>query len=544
MGILRIGDDDGEFLPTFGGPAVLQLIDQEADGGLGLIAVVGHGPFAHLIGEHAAHGDIEVGLVPAHADDEFNPGAGLFILDQNLRVERIVDSEAPIQCRHGRSPKRGLDGAGCPGKAGAMTGYEPSYYVASRNPAPQRPGLAGRVSTDVCVIGGGFTGLSAALELAERGFRVVLLEAERVGFGASGRNGGQMLNGLNPGVGTIEKLAGESAARLLWDMTVEATDIVRERIRRHDIACDWQPGYVHAATKPSHFTAMVEDVEMMAAKYGYDRMKVLDRAALAGQVVSDRFHGGVVDEGCGHLHPLNYALGLAAAAEAAGVALHEKSRVIEIREGDRPEVHTADGIVDCRHVILAVNAYIGKLRPRLARTIMPVATFIIATEPLGEAVMNRLMPGNACVSDSNFVLDYFRRSADHRMLFGGGASYSGRTGPHEALIMRAKMARTFPELKGVNVDYFWGGLVDITVNRLPDFGRIGDNLWYAQGFSGHGIALTNLAGRLLAEAVAGDAGRFDVFARLPHAPFPGGRLLRTPLLMAAMMWFRLRDILS
>ncbi|PWR19867.1 NAD(P)/FAD-dependent oxidoreductase [Zavarzinia compransoris] len=423
-----------------------------------------------------------------------------------------------------------------------MTGYEPSYYVASRNPAPRRPALAGQVTTDVCVIGGGFTGLAAALELAERGFRVTLLEAERIGFGASGRNGGQMLNGLNPGVAAIERLAGETAARALWDMTVEATEIVRQRIARHGIACDWQPGFVHAATKPSHFAAMAEDAAMMAAKYGYRQMTVLDRAALAGHVVSDRFHGGVLDEGCGHLHPLNYALGLAEAA--AGVALHEQSRVIEIREGTRPQVRTADGIVDCGHVVLAVNAYVGRLRPRLARTIMPVATFIIATEPLGADTAARLMPSNPCVSDSNFVLDYFRRSADHRMLFGGGASYSGRTGPHEAMVMRAKMARTFPELKGVKVDYFWGGLVDITVNRLPDFGRIGDNLWYAQGFSGHGIALTNLAGRLLAEAVAGDAGRFDVFARLPHAPFPGGRLLRTPLLMAAMMWFRLRDLLS
>ncbi|MCF4164287.1 FAD-binding oxidoreductase [Zavarzinia compransoris] len=425
-----------------------------------------------------------------------------------------------------------------------MTGYEPSYYVASRNPGPRRHGLAGRVSTDVCVVGGGYAGLSAALELAERGFHVTLLEAALVGFGASGRNGGQMLNGLNPGVAAVEKLAGETASRAIWDMTVEATDIVRRRIQRHAIACDWRPGYVHAATKPSHFKAMVEDAEMMAARYGYHDQTVLDRAALAAHVVSERYHGGVFDHGGGHLHPLNYALGLAEAAETAGVVIHEDSRVTEIQEGPRPLVRTAHGEVDCAHVVLAANAYVGDLRPRLARTIMPVATFIIATEPLGAEVVNRLMPSNPCVSDSNFVLDYFRRSADHRILFGGGASYSGRTGPHEPMVMRGKMAKTFPELRDVKVEHFWGGLVDITANRLPDFGRLGDNLWYLQGFSGHGIALTNLAGKLVAEAVAGDAGRFDVFARLKHRPFPGGPLLRTPLLMAAMMWFRLRDLLS
>lgn len=425
-----------------------------------------------------------------------------------------------------------------------MTGYEASYYVSSRNASPIRPALKGRVSTDVCVVGGGYTGLSAALELAERGFRVVLLEAERVGWGASGRNGGQMLNGLNPGVASIEKMLGETASRAIWDMTVEATDIVRRRIQRHGIECDWQPGYVHAATKPSHYAAMLEDVELMARKYGYGDLTPLDRGELASQVVSDRFHGGVLDFGSGHLHPLNFALGLADAAEREGVTLHEASRVTEIREGARPLVVTRDGEVDCATVVLAANAYVGSLRPRLARTIMPVATFIIATEPLGRDLAARLIPGRACVSDSNFVLDYFRLSADNRMLFGGGASYSGRTGPHEPLVMRAKMARTFPELRDVKVEHFWGGLVDITVSRLPDFGRLGNNIYYAQGFSGHGIALTNLAGRLLAEAISGDAGRFDVFSRIRHRPFPGGRLLRTPLLMAAMTWFRLRDLLS
>ncbi|MDD3447298.1 MAG: FAD-binding oxidoreductase, partial [Zavarzinia sp.] len=317
------------------------------------------------------------------------------------------------------SPARGVDGGGHPGELCAMTGYEPSYYVASRNPAPLHPGLAGRVSTDVCVVGGGFAGVSAALELAERGFHVVLLEAERIGWGASGRNGGQMLNGLAKGIEAVEHAVGLDAARAMWDMTVEATDIVRRRIQRHGIACDWQPGYVHAATKPSHFQHMVADAEMMATRYGYHGLTVVDRARLAEHVVSGRFHGGIHDHGSGHLHPLNYVLGIADAAEQAGVELHEQSRVIEIGEGVRPLVRTPHGEVDCAHVVRAANAYVGALRPRLASAIMPVATFIIATEPLGESAVAGLMPSNACVSDSNFVLDYFRRSADHRILFGG-----------------------------------------------------------------------------------------------------------------------------
>lgn len=425
-----------------------------------------------------------------------------------------------------------------------MTGYEPSYYAATANLSPDRPALMGRVSADVAIVGAGFTGLSAALELAERGFRVIVLEAEKVGWGASGRNGGQMLNGLNPGMTTVEKLAGEGGARALWQMTVEATDIVRARIQRHGISCDWEEGYVHAATKPSHLAAMVEDTAMMAAKYGYGAARVLDRAALARHVRSDRFHGGTFDPQCGHLHPLNFALGLAAAAEAAGVVIHEHSRATAIVDGPRPLLRTAMGEVDCAHLILAANAYVGALAPKVADTIMPVATFIIATEPLGADAAAALMPSNACISDSNFVLDYFRRSADHRILFGGGAAYSGRPAPNQTALMRRRLAKTFPSLAEVKIEHFWGGLVDITMNRLPDFGRLAPNVYYAQGFSGHGIALTNLAGKLLGEAIAGQAERFDVFARLPHQPFPGGKYLRTPMLVAAMLWFRLRDALS
>lgn len=418
------------------------------------------------------------------------------------------------------------------------------YYAATAGPAPAFGPLTGSVRADVAVVGGGYAGLSAALELAERGFRVVLLEAQSVGWGASGRNGGQVLNGLNKGPAAVEGLVGRPLSRLLWDMTVEATELVRQRIARHAIACDWRSGFVLAATKPSQQRGLADEVELLQAHYGYDRAQLLDPVLLAGHVASRRFVGGLLDHGCGHLHPLKYAHGLARAAAAAGVVLHDHSPVSAVLAGPRTTLRTPAGEVLADHVVLAANAYVGGLRPALARTIMPVATFIIATESLGENRAAQLLPSNACISDANFVLNYFRRSADHRLLFGGGAAYSGRRPPGLEAVMRARLVRAFPELAGTRIDYLWGGLVDITMNRLPDFGRIEGNLYYAQGFSGHGIALATLAGRLLAEAISGSAGRFDVIARLPHRAFPGGPLLRTPLLVLGMLWYRLRDLLS
>ncbi|CAO3374803.1 NAD(P)/FAD-dependent oxidoreductase [Azospirillum argentinense] len=418
-----------------------------------------------------------------------------------------------------------------------------SWYADTATPHPQHPALEGTLSCDVCVVGGGYTGLMTALELAERGYDVVLLEANRVGWGASGRNGGQIITGYNKSMSTIERWVGKEDARRLWDLGEESKALLAERVARHAIPCDLTWGFAHAALKPRHLDDVAAMEREMRDGYGYTKVRALDREAMRAVVGSDAYVGGLADDGSGHLHPLNYALGLAAAAARAGVRLFEDSRVTTIDTGDRPVATTAKGRVEARFLVLAGNAYLGALAPLLSSVVMPVATYMIATEPLGEATATSLLPTNLAISDMNFVLNYFRRSADHRLLFGGGVSYSGMDAPGLKIAMRAKMLAVFPQLRGAAVDHFWGGHVAITMNRMPQVGRLTPTTCFAHGYSGHGVALAGMAGRVMAEAIRGTAERFDVFARVPHLPFPGGRRFRTPALVLAMLWFRLRDLL-
>ena len=421
--------------------------------------------------------------------------------------------------------------------------YLNSWYAATANPHPRHPALEGELSCDVCVVGGGYTGLMTALELAEHGFDVVLLEAQRVGWGASGRNGGQVITGYNKPMATIERWVGRDDARHLWDLGEEAKTLLAGRVERHRIACDLTWGFVYAAVKPRHLADVADLEQEMRGRYGYDSVRALDRDGVRGIVDSEAYIGGLYDAGSGHLHPLNYALGLADAAVQAGVRIFEDSRVTAIDTGDRPRATTAGGAVRARFLVLAGNAYLGALAPRLTTMVMPVATYLIATESLGEATAASLLPTNVAVSDMNFVLNYFRRSADHRLLFGGGVSYSGVDTPGLRQVMRSKMLAVFPQLQGAAVEHFWGGHVAITLNRMPQVGRLTPTTYFAHGYSGHGVALAGMAGRVMAEAIRGTAERFDVFARLPHQPFPGGRRFRTPALVLAMLWFRLRDLL-
>ena len=418
-----------------------------------------------------------------------------------------------------------------------------SWYADTATPHPPHPPLEGEETCDVCVVGGGYTGLMTALELAEHGFDVILLEAQRVGWGASGRNGGQVITGYNKPMSTIERWVGRDDARRLWDLGEEAKTLLADRVERHAIACDLTWGFVYAAVKPRHMADVADLDGEMRGRYGYDRILTLDRATVREHVNSDAYIGGLHDSGSGHLHPLNYALGLARAASSAGVRVFEQSPVTAIDTGATPSARTARGKVRARFLVLAGNAYLGRLAPRLASMIMPVATYLIATESLGEDTARSLLPTNVAVSDMNFVLNYFRRSSDHRLLFGGGVSYSGMDPPGLRLTMRSKMLAVFPQLRDAAIDHFWGGRVAITVNRMPQVGRLTPTTLFAHGYSGHGVALAGMAGRVMAEAIRGTAERFDVFARLPHQPFPGGRPFRTPALVLAMLWFRLRDLL-
>lgn len=418
-----------------------------------------------------------------------------------------------------------------------------SYYAASADPAPVRPALQGDLDADVCVIGGGIAGCSTALHLAERGYRVVLLEAKRIGWGASGRSGGQAIAGYASGQQKLIDQLGIDDARKLWDITVESLALLKERIARHGIDCDLHWGQMNVAIKPRQRAALLAEQQELSERFGYPHLKFLERDGVESLLQTQRYCAGLYDSGSAHLHPLNYTLGLAAAAEAAGVRIFESSEVIELRRTDPALVVCTGGRVKARFVALCCNAYVDDLAPKLQARIMPVGTYIVATEPLGETRITHLIRENIAVTDINFVLDYFRRSADHRLLFGGRVSYSGLDAFNTKNATRRRMLNVFPQLADAAIDYAWGGYVDITMNRAPDFGRVAPHIYYLQGFSGHGIALTGIAGKLVADAIAGHAERFDLFTRIRHRNFPGGKLLRTPALVLAMLWYRMRDLL-
>jgi gamma-glutamylputrescine oxidase len=428
------------------------------------------------------------------------------------------------------------------------TDYVKSYYLASTPPQPASPALQGQVQADVCVLGGGIAGCSAALSLAERGYRVVLLEARRLGWGASGRSGGQVIFGLAAEQDRVEALAGAADARAIWDVALAGITLLKQRIARHAIDCDWVDGQMLTAIKPRQWRALQASHEVMASRYGYTSPQLIEREELRTLVSTERYIGALFDRNGGHLHPLRYTLGLARAAAQAGARIHEGSAVqgwerMSSSAGSRLRVRTAEGNVDCAQLVLAGNAWLGQTVPELQRKLMTVGTYIIATEPLGEARAQQLIANNAAICDTNWILDYFRRSSDHRLLFGGRVNYSGvdlrSVGPATA----RRMLNVFPQLAGTRVDYAWGCLLDITLNRAPHFGRLEPSVYFLQGFSGHGVALAGMAGELAAQAIAGDSERFDVFERLRHREFPGGMWLRRPTLALGMLWYRLRDLL-
>lgn len=424
-----------------------------------------------------------------------------------------------------------------------------SYYVASANKQVNYPTLEVDIEADVCVVGGGFAGLSAAIELADHGYSVVVLEAKHVGWGASGRNGGQIIAGLACEQDVIEKALGFDAAKQVWGMTLEALDLVRERVKRFNIDCDLTDGFLGVAVNSSKAATMRNWLDGMAQKYNYNaEVEWIPPNDINRWIDSPRYHSGYYDRRGGHLHPLNYCLGLAKGACSLGVHIYQNSPVTSLLNGDPAILQTENGSVKARFVVLAGNMYLPeispKLAPSLARRIMPVGTYIIGTEPIDATLKAKLIPSNAAVCDTNFILDYFRFSADNCMIYGGRVSYSAMTPFNLTANMQARMAQTFPQLANTKVAYTWGGFVDITMNRAPDFGRLAANVYYLQGFSGHGIALTGMAGKLVAETIAGQAERLDLMAKIPHHDFPGGKLLRTPALILAMAWYQLRDALG
>ena len=425
----------------------------------------------------------------------------------------------------------------------AHTSYPQSYYAFSAHPAAERPALQGEQDTDVCIVGAGYTGLSSALFLLEHGFRVTVLEAAKVGFGASGRNGGQIVNSYSRDIDVIERSAPPKAAALMAQMAFEGGRIIRERIARYRIACDLKDGGIFAAFTDKQMRHL-ETQKALWERHGHTQLELLDRQAIRRCVASEGYIGGLLDRSGGHIHPLNLALGEAAAVESLGGRIHEQSPVIRIERGSPLRLHTPHGQVRARFAIVAGNAYLGNLLPELAAKSMPCGSQVIATEPLDEASARALLPGDHCVEDCNYLLDYFRLSADRRLIYGGGVTYGARDPSDIASIIRPKMLRTFPQLQDTRIDFAWTGNFLLTLSRLPQVGRLGDNLYYSQGCSGHGVTYTHLAGKVLAEALRGQAERFDAFASLPHYPFPGGRLLRVPLTALGACYYQLRDRLG
>lgn len=420
--------------------------------------------------------------------------------------------------------------------------YPQSWYAATAEPlAPCAP-LEGEARADICVVGGGYTGLSAALCLAERGYDVVLLEAQRLGFGASGRNGGQVGSGQRVEQYELERSYGMEAARALWDIAEDAKAEVARRIETHGIDAAYRPGLAEALRSADEVEEAYEEIERVSQVYGYDRLEPLDRAGMAEHLGSEAFAGGYIDHGAGHLHPLRFALGLARAAQAAGVRLHERSEVTEVDRAG-PVLRTASGTVRATHVILAANGYLGGLAPDVASRVMPINNFIVATEPLGDRGRH-ILPRDIAVADDKFVVSYWRRSEDDRLLFGGGESYGYRFPSDIARVVRGPLTRVYPELRDARIDYAWGGTLAITMSRLPHVAQVAPGILSASGYSGHGVALAVMAGRILAEAVAGQSERFDVMAGLSTPRFPGGAAARSALLALAMSWYALRDRLG
>ena len=423
------------------------------------------------------------------------------------------------------------------------TPYPASYYAATANMTKERPALQEAKQTDVCVIGAGYTGLSTALFLLEKGFSVTVLEAAKVGFGASGRNGGQIVNSYSRDLDSIERSVDSSAAKLIGQMAFEGGRIIRERVARYNIQCDLKDGGVFAALSQKQMHHL-EAQKALWERYGYHQLELLDEQGIKRVVASDRYIGGMLDKQGGHIHPLNLALGEAAAVESLGGVVYENSPAVRIERGKQPLIHTPTGNVRAKFVVVAGNAYLGDLIPELAAKSMPCGTQVIATEPLDEELARSLLPQDYCVEDCNYLLDYYRLSADKRLIYGGGVVYGARDPADIESIIHPKMLKTFPQLAKVKIDYAWTGNFLLTLSRLPQVGRLGNNIYYSQGCSGHGVTYTHVAGKVIAEALSGQAERFDAFASLPHYPFPGGQRFQAPLSALGALYYSLRDRLG
>lgn len=418
--------------------------------------------------------------------------------------------------------------------------YPDSYYAASRNPKPDRPTLKQDISCEICIVGGGYSGLSTALHLTETNHDVVLLEGAQIGWGASGRNGGQIVNGLNASLQKIKKSYGDTTADFVGQLVTRGNTIIRRFIADYDIQCDLKEKNIFAAFNTSQMNDLVETHELWESHGMYER-EILDKQGIQQYVNTDAYIGGMIDHSGGHIHPLNLALGEASAIERNGGTIYENTLVVDIEYSDTgAKVITEFGTVTCQRIVLCGNAYLNKVIPKLTDRIMPVSTQIIATEPLGE-LADELIPSDVCVEDVRYILDYYRLSADKRMLFGGGSVYGGQDPADIKAKIRPNMIKIFPQLRDVKVDYAWSGNFALSFSRVPQMGKLHDRVLFAHGYSGHGVTGSHLFGQILADAINGNTKEFDTFAEVPWIPFPGGRAFRVPYSVMGSWWYALKD---
>ncbi|QEE46556.1 FAD-binding oxidoreductase [Rhizobium sp. WL3] len=426
---------------------------------------------------------------------------------------------------------------------GPNPGHAATYYAASARDKRVRPALDGEHMADVCIIGAGFTGISAALELSEKGYAVIVLEADRIGFGASGRNGGQIVNGYSRDLETIAKRYGQDRADRLGEMSLEGGRIIRERVAKYGIECDLVDGGFFAAFTDKQVREMGE-VRANWQKHGHDGLEMVSRSEVEKYVKADRYVGGMIDTKGGHIHPLDLVLGEAAAAESLGAKIFEKSKVVHLDTGPQPFVCTEGGIVKAKHILVCGNAYMAGIAPKVTEKMMPVSSQVMATEPLDAKLIEELLPANYCVEDANYVLDYYRRTADNRLLYGGGIGYGGQDPKNLTGVIRPNMLKTFPQLKDVKIDFAWSGNFALTLTRIPHMGKLSDTVYFSHGDSGHGVTTTHLLGKILGEAVHGQMSRFDVWSSLQAYPFPGGRMFRVPFTALGAWYYGMRDRLG
>lgn len=415
-----------------------------------------------------------------------------------------------------------------------------SWYQDSVGERPQYPALDCSVQTDVAIIGGGFTGLQAAYNLARLGVSVVLIEGNRFGDGASGRNGGQLGTGQRAWPDELEAELGFERSKALFDMAENAKHYLLDFAEQHGIDIEYMPGQLNVAHKANYGSEYRRSAEIMATRYDYPHIAFMDRDETRERLGSKRYHCGVRDTGTGHIHPLKLLVGLAKVAAKAGARLCEMTPASAIRQaGGKTMIDTPRGTITADRLLIATNAYIGNLEPVTASHVMPIRSFIGATVPLDK--FPAIIPGSEAVADSRFVVRYFRKSRDGRLLFGGREAYTADSPRDISSHIRRQIAEIYPSLADIEMTHAWGGSVGITMPRKPFARDVLPGVTSLAGYSGHGVMLSNYCGKMYADTVAGNARELDVLKDLKIPAFPGGARLRKPLLFLALTWYALRD---